>query len=80
MGNVATVMAPSPSETSDRLEPGARVEVLQRFESRWARGFEIVEAVDAGYRVRRRSDNAELPAVFAAADVRRERRRDTWWY
>jgi hypothetical protein len=73
-------MAPSSSETSDGLEPGARVEVLQRFEARWARGFEIVEVLDDGYRLRRRSDDAELPAVFAHDQVRAERRRDTWWY
>lgn len=65
----------------ERVEPGARVEVRSRFEGRWARGFEVVEVVPDGYRLRRRSDGSVLPAVFAPDDVRAERRRQgLWWY
>jgi hypothetical protein len=60
------------------LEPGTAVEVRNRFEQRWARGFEIVEMVDDGYRVRRLSDGSVLPVTIAAEDVRPER--EKWWY
>jgi hypothetical protein len=64
------------------LEPGTAVEVRNRFEQRWARGFEIVEMVDDGYRVRRLSDGSVLPVTIAAEDVRpeREKRGGQWWY
>jgi hypothetical protein len=63
------------------LEPGTHVEVRNRFEQRWARGFEVAEVVGDGYRLRRRSDGSLLPAVFDADDVRRERgRANQWWY
>ncbi len=80
MAIVAAPMAHSSTDDTARFEPGTRVEVLQRFDARWARGFEVVSVVDGGYRVKRTSDSAELPAVFPASEVRRERRRDTWWY
>lgn len=55
-----------------------------RFGHRWARGFEVAEAVEtddgAGYRVRRLSDGSVLPVVFAADEVRREKKKDFWWY
>lgn len=68
--------------TGQYLPPGTRVEVRNRFDATWARGFEIVGADDGGYRVRRLSDGAELPTVFADHDVRIERKRtnDMWWY
>lgn len=80
MAIVTATMAPPPAETSEFLEPGTRVEVRQRFEAGWARGFEICAVTERGYRVRRTSDDAELPVEFAAHEVRRERRRDSWWY
>jgi hypothetical protein len=63
------------------------VEVRGRFEQRWARGFEIAEVLEGDgnggrervYRVRRRSDGAILPVVFAGDDLREERRRQPWW-
>jgi hypothetical protein len=68
------------SESS--LEPGAAVEVRNRFEQRWARGFDIVEVTADGYRVRRLSDGSVLPVTFAFDDVRpeRDKRRGQWWY
>jgi len=62
------------------LEPGTHVEVRSTLERCWSRGFEVVEATDAGYRVRRLSDMVDLPGVIAGADVRKEKRRGTWWY
>lgn len=63
------------------MKPGVRVEVRRRFDQHWARGFEIAEVLDSGYRIRRLSDNSVLPEVFGPDDVRRERRREgLWWF
>lgn len=63
------------------MKPGTRVEVRRRFDQRWARGFEIAEVLDSGYRIRRLSDDSVLPEVFSVDDVRREHRREgLWWY
>ena len=51
---------------------GTPVEVRNRFDGAWVGGFEVV-AVDAAlnrYQVRRRSDQAVLPAPFAVGDLR----------
>jgi hypothetical protein len=65
------------------VQPGTRVEVRSRFDQRWARGFEIEEQVvdQSGrrYRVRRRSDNSVLPALFVFDDVREEKHKSMWW-
>jgi hypothetical protein len=69
------------AESGESLEAGMRVEVRRRFDQHWARGFEVVEATEEGYRVRRLSDGIVLPAEFTADDVRRERKRQgMWWY
>ena len=63
------------------VEPGTKVEVRSRFDRSWARGFEIAEVVDAGYRIRRLSDGSILPLDFSADDVRAEKKKsDFWWY
>jgi len=68
------------------VEEGSRVEVRSSYDDRFSRGFEIVEIVTDGagpprYRVRRRSDGFVLPALFAADDVREDRRRNAlWWH
>jgi hypothetical protein len=67
------------------MEPGTRVEVRSRFDATWARGFEIIEAVDDDgvrrYRLRRRSDQAVLPVLFDEDDVRADhRKRDSMWW
>lgn len=60
--------------------PGTKVEVRTAFDRSWARGFEVVEADETGYRLRRLSDGSELPATFSDQDVRRERRdANMWW-
>ena len=65
----------------DVLEPKTRVEVRDRFDQSWARGFEIAEATETGYRVRRLSDGMVLPVEFSDEEVRREKRRQgLWWY
>ncbi|HWS46885.1 MAG TPA: hypothetical protein VN636_13550 [Acidimicrobiia bacterium] len=65
------------------MRPGTRVEVRSRFESRWTRGFEIVDQIETNgetsYEVRRRSDGSILPVRFTSDDVREEHRRGTWW-
>ncbi len=67
------------------MKAGTRVEVRNRFDSSWTRGFEIAEAepeTNGGakrYRVRRRSDGSILPVAFSEDDLREERRRSTWW-
>jgi len=54
----------------DALGAGTRVEIVNRFEQDWSRGFEVSEVVADGYRIRRLSDGAVLPAVFPGDDVR----------
>jgi hypothetical protein len=62
------------------LPPGTHVEVRNRLDGRWVRGFEVMRTDGGGYRLRRLSDGGELPVVFSDDDVRREKRRGTWWY
>lgn len=56
-----------------RLLPGDRVEVQNRFDGRWSRGFEVVDVlVGMGtrrYRIRRLSDGAVLPRLFVEGEV-----------
>ncbi len=73
---------PGGQPTGEGIAVGDRVEVRRRFDEEWVSGFEVAEAVDGGYTVRRRSDGEVLPAVFPADAVRaeRRRRRAMWWY
>ena len=65
------------------MHAGTRVEVRSRFESRWTRGFEVSEVLEADegprYRVRRRSDGSILPVLFVDDDLREEKKRELWW-
>jgi hypothetical protein len=62
------------------LEPGAKVEVRTGYDRTWASGFEVLDACEQGYRLRRLSDGSPLPATFRSGDVRRERRdANRWW-
>lgn len=73
-------MAPAPDvEPESRLPVGTRVEVRTGFDHTWSRGFEVVEDTGDGYRIRRRSDDSVLPAVFDDDEVRREHHRSMWW-
>jgi hypothetical protein len=56
------------------IDAGAPVEVRNHFEGRWCDGFEVADRIDAGskavaYRLRRVSDGAVLPVLFADDDV-----------
>ena len=62
------------------LAVGDPVEVRNRFDARWIRGFVVDQVVDDGYRVRRSSDDQLIPSVFTGEEVRREHRRGQWWY
>jgi hypothetical protein len=62
------------------LQPGTRVDVRNRFQGNWSRGFEVAGFDPEGYRLLRLSDRSILPDHFSPDDVRRERRRqDFWW-
>ena len=65
--------------STGEIKPGRRVEVRNRYDQRWTRGFEVLEVVSDGYIVRRLSDGAMLPITFSPDEVRRERRPGLWW-
>lgn len=65
--------------TRQALKPGMRVEVRNRFDGAWVPGFAVDEVLDGTYRLRRLSDDTVLPVAIDCDDVRRERRRETWW-
>ena len=46
------------------------VEVRNRYDGRWAEGFEVVEERPSGYRLQRLSDGSVLPVEFPTEDVR----------
>jgi hypothetical protein len=68
-----------PARGRPALRKGTKVEVRNRFDGSWARGFEVADRDDRNYRVMRLSDGEVLPVPFAPEDVRRERSRQTWW-
>ena len=65
--------------TRQALLPGMKVEVRNRFDGAWVPGFEVTEVLDGTYRLLRLSDGAVLPVDIDCDDVRRERKRQTWW-
>jgi hypothetical protein len=78
---VPTMTVVTMVEQNERvLAVGTPVEVRNRFDARWVRGFVVDEQVDGGYRLRRVSDEQILPTVFTGDEVRREHRRGQWWY
>jgi len=65
----------------EALDPGTKVEVRSRFDQSWARGFEVADHTEYGYRIKRLSDGIVLPTEFSDDDVRQEKhRRNLWWY
>jgi hypothetical protein len=62
------------------LAPGTKVDVRNRYQGTWVRGFEVAEATPDGYRIRRLSDGSILGDLFSREDVRRERRRQGFWW
>ncbi len=81
MGPVSTVGGES-AETAVRtpLAPGTKVDVRNRYQGTWVRGFEVADVTDTGYRIRRLSDGSVLPELFIRDDVRRERKRQGFWW
>ena len=65
---------------ADALNAGDKVEVRRKFDAQWAKGFEVAESTEKGFRVRRLSDGEILPVEFSADDVRRESRRNEFWW
>ena len=51
---------------------GTRVQVRNRFNRRWSSGFVIAEDDRDAVRIRRVSDNAELPVSFEPTEIRPE--------
>lgn len=72
--------ADAPTSSVPELAPGTRVEVRRKFDSKWAHGFEVAEATEEGYRVRRLSDGELIPVPIPEDDLRKEKKRSTWWY
>jgi hypothetical protein len=81
MGRVSTGGGES-AETGVRtpLAPGTKVDVRNRYQGTWVRGFEVADVTDTGYRIRRLSDGSVLPELFIRDDVRRERKRQGFWW
>ncbi len=75
-------LPPSRTEPAESpgLPPGTRVQVRRKFDDKWATGFEVAEATTQGYRVRRMSDGELIPVPIAEEDLRKEKKRSTWWY
>lgn len=74
---------PEPEADEDEaFEPGTRIDVRDRFQGTWSRGFAVREVTEDGrYRVQRVSDGSVVPGTFASTTVRKERkRRSNWWY
>lgn len=55
-----------------KLTKGTRVQVRNRFDGSWARGFEVYQSRRNGYLLRRLSDRHVLPSTFAPPDLRQE--------
>jgi hypothetical protein len=62
------------------LAPGTKVDVRNRYQGTWVRGFEVAEYTPDGYRIRRLSDGSILGDLFSRDDVRRERKRQGFWW
>ncbi len=71
--------APDPNVRSP-LATGTKVDVRNRYQGTWVRGFEVAGATEDGYRIRRLSDGSILGDLFSRDDVRRERRRQGFWW
>jgi hypothetical protein len=71
--------APGPNARTP-LAPGTKVDVRNRYQGTWVRGFEVAEVDGDGYRIRRMSDGSTLSELFSRDDVRRERARQGFWW
>jgi hypothetical protein len=80
MGGVSTGGATPDPNARSPLAPGTRVEVRNRYQGTWTRGFEVAECTESGYRIRRLSDGSILGELFSRDDVRRQRNRQGFWW
>ena len=55
-----------------KLSNGTRVQVRNRFDGAWARGFEVYQSRRNGYLLRRLSDRHVLPTTFTSPELRME--------
>jgi hypothetical protein len=62
------------------LAPGTQVDLRNRRQGTWMRGFEVYDASEEGYRIRRLSDGTILNELFSRDDVRRQRNRQGFWW
>jgi hypothetical protein len=61
------------------VDPGTEVEVRNAFDRSWSTGFVVSQITDAGYILRRASDQSELPRPVPFDAVRHQRRNSMWW-
>jgi hypothetical protein len=81
MGGVSDDGGDAPDQNvRSPLAPGTKVDVRNRYQGTWVRGFEIAEVTTGGYRIRRMSDGSTLGDLFSRNDVRRERTRQGFWW
>ena len=66
-------MTPLDAAKTSSFRTGTEVEVLTRYERRWASGFEIASVDRDRFRLRRHSDGEVLPASFSATEIRLRR-------
>jgi hypothetical protein len=67
-GGVSTGGAALDSNARSPLSPGTRVDVRNRYQGTWARGFEVAECTEDGYRIRRLSDGSVLGELFSSKE------------
>jgi len=60
------------TQLSGGYAQGTPIEVVNRFTENWSAGFEVLEVVPDGYRIRRRSDGTVIPTTFTVSEVREE--------
>lgn len=65
------------------LAPGTGIEVRNKLDGRWSKGFAVHSRVDGGYRIIRVSDGSVLPTLFEDDQIREHsvtRKNDSWWF
>jgi hypothetical protein len=76
---MADLGAPETSTVAgEPLPVGTHVEARSGFDGSWQAGFVVEAVTDDGYRLRREMDGAVLPDL-PHDQVRRRRKRSTWW-
>jgi hypothetical protein len=80
MGGVSTGGRATEPNVRSPLAPGTQIDVRNRYQGTWTRGFEVAEITPDGYRIRRLSDGSILSELFSRDDVRRQRSRQGFWW